>query len=135
LELSCTITETFNEEKPVWPSYFLENSDSHVGCIVDYSFAFFSALGLCKDVLHIVDYSYVWWLHSYLCSSMEYLSKFMGIGTVNDCLNARLFCVCSYLFIFLSFLCVNYFLRPLTRAWLVLCFLSGYLSFIQMHAS
>jgi hypothetical protein len=40
LGILCTINENFNEEKSVWPSYFLERFDSHVGCIVDYSFVF-----------------------------------------------------------------------------------------------
>jgi hypothetical protein len=40
LELQCTITETINEEKPVWPSCFLKSFDSRVRRIVDYSFAF-----------------------------------------------------------------------------------------------
>jgi len=39
-ELSCTIIATFNEERPIWPSYFMENYDSLVGHIMDYSFAF-----------------------------------------------------------------------------------------------
>jgi hypothetical protein len=41
LELSCTITKTFNEENPICTSYFLKNSNSHVRCILDYSFDFF----------------------------------------------------------------------------------------------
>jgi hypothetical protein len=68
-EISCTIAETFNEEKLVWPSYFLENFDSCVACVVDFSATFFSALGLCKNVSHTIDYSYVCFLHSYFCSS------------------------------------------------------------------
>jgi hypothetical protein len=57
----------FNEEKHVCPSYFLENFDSCVAHVVDYSAAFFSALGLCKNVIQIIDYSYVYLLHSYFC--------------------------------------------------------------------
>jgi hypothetical protein len=45
LGISCTITKTFNEEKSVWPSNFLESFDSHVGHIVDYSFVFSQHLG------------------------------------------------------------------------------------------
>jgi hypothetical protein len=59
LEFSCTITYTVNEEKYVWPSYFLKNFDPRVGHIVNYSFVFFPTFELCKNVLHIVDYSYV----------------------------------------------------------------------------
>jgi len=40
LGISCTITEMFNEEKLIWPSYFLEIFYSCVECIVDYSFVF-----------------------------------------------------------------------------------------------
>jgi hypothetical protein len=40
LGISCTITKMFNEEKSVWPSYFLESFDFCVGHIVDYSFVF-----------------------------------------------------------------------------------------------
>jgi hypothetical protein len=44
---------------------FLEKFDSCVRRIVDYSFAIFSALGLCKNILHIVHYSHVCFLDSY----------------------------------------------------------------------
>jgi hypothetical protein len=69
LDILCTIVETFNEEKHVWPSYFLDNFDSCVAGVMDYFVVFCSALGLCKNLVHIIKYSYVCLLQYYLCSS------------------------------------------------------------------
>jgi hypothetical protein len=56
LDLSCTITETFNEVKLVCPSYFLESFDSCVGRIVESSFAFSQHSGCVKMyfILYII---------------------------------------------------------------------------------
>jgi hypothetical protein len=65
LELSCTIVETFNEEKHVWPSYFLENLDPCVALLWTILFIFVEHLGCVRMYLHTIDYSYVCLLHSY----------------------------------------------------------------------